>query len=93
MGDDAEEFEDYDPAKFRRKLKDKRALRGSCPCCGVTDWGTPGDGLFTIPGTVSEAGVEHRVPVTMECAPIICNNCDFVRFHMHGLVMGNMLPK
>ncbi len=93
MTDDVEEFEKYDPKTFRRKLTEKGALRGNCPCCDENDWRNPDDGLFMVPGTVSEAGVENRVPVTMQCAPLICANCDFVRFHVVDLTMGNMLPK
>jgi hypothetical protein len=46
------------------------------------------DGVFNVPGYVSEQGVDFKVKMHMECAPVICGNCDFVRFHSLGLIMG-----
>jgi hypothetical protein len=79
--------DDYDPARFRADLEAKDALR-DCPCCGSNDWQLPEDGLVTLPMTVSEAGVDHRVKASMECAPVICGNCDFVRLQSLGLYLG-----
>ena len=63
----------------------KGALRER-PCCSEdSKWCTPEDGLALVPGTVSEGGVEHRVKMPMERAPVVCGNCDFVRVHRLGL--------
>jgi hypothetical protein len=78
--------DEYDPVRFEQDLRSKGALR-ECPACGATDWQFPEDGVFVIPGTVSEEGVDHRVTTRMECAPVICGNCDFVRFHVLGLYL------
>ena len=88
MSDEFDNIEDYDPQRFMDGLRAKGALR-DCPCCGDdSKWYTPEDGAVRIPGTVSEGGVEHRVKMSMECAPVVCGNCDFVRFHLLGLELG-----
>jgi hypothetical protein len=79
--------DEYDPVRFEADLQAKGALR-DCPCCGASDWRFLEDGLVTLPMTVSEDGVDHRVKATMECAPVICGICDFVRLHSRGLYLG-----
>lgn len=89
MSDDFEyDDEPYDPDKLMAGLRAKGALR-ACPCCGDdSKWDTPEDGLVRVPGTVSEEGVSHRVTMSMECAPVVCGNCNFVRFHLLRLLLG-----
>lgn len=88
MSDALEDIDDYDPQRFMDGLRAKGALSG-CPCCGDdSKWYTPEDGIAVIPGTVSEEGIEHRVKMSMECAPVVCGNCGFVRFHLLGLPLG-----
>jgi hypothetical protein len=84
----SDDLEEYDPQTFMAGLRAKGALR-ECPCCGDdSKWYTPEDGTVRIPGTVSEQGIAHRVKMSMECAPVVCGNCAFVRFHLLSLPLG-----
>ncbi|MEJ7786177.1 MAG: hypothetical protein WKF96_15330 [Solirubrobacteraceae bacterium] len=88
MSDEFEDIEEYNPQTYMDGLRAKGALR-ECPCCGDdSKWYSPEDGLVRIPGTVSEQGIAHRVNMSMECAPVVCGNCNFVRFHLLSLPLG-----
>jgi hypothetical protein len=88
VSDEFEDIEEHNPQTFMDGLRAKDALR-ECPCCGDdSKWYTPEDGTVRIPGTVSEQGIAHRVKMSMECAPVVCGNCDFVRFHLLSLPLG-----
>jgi hypothetical protein len=88
VSDDLQDFEEHDPQIFMEGLQAKGALR-ECPCCGDgSKWYAPEDGLVRIAGTVSEEGIQRRVKMSMECAPVVCGNCDFVRFHLLSLPLG-----